>query len=228
MLQASKGTCLAIFCIQFMQQQAQLALQPTMVNPGQLLANAAALNGMLMGAAIGGSPSGAASASPSSARSSPSNGGRTPKASPSVPATPKSKRYRCDKCDAKFTDNTQLKRHASFHGRSLAHDCPLCDYSVPFPINLVKHLRSHHGMQITHMTEVDQLATKMKAEKAAQLLQQEQETENLPVEVTSTDNAAANEAITVTKPDLTATENLPVEVNAPPPQTSIIADDIKV
>lgn len=75
----------------------------------------------------------------SSINESSANGGST---------TAKPKKHQCRFCPAKFTDRTQIQRHEHFHGVNLKYKCHLCDYSVPFPINLSKHLKAHHGINI--------------------------------------------------------------------------------
>lgn len=60
----------------------------------------------------------------------------------------KPKRLQCRFCPAKFAERSQIKRHEQFHGVQLKHNCPKCNYSVPFPINLLKHMRAHHNMEI--------------------------------------------------------------------------------
>uniref|UniRef100_A0A915K5L4 C2H2-type domain-containing protein n=1 Tax=Romanomermis culicivorax TaxID=13658 RepID=A0A915K5L4_ROMCU len=67
-------------------------------------------------------------------------------ASPIINHSIKSKNRQCRFCPAKFAEKNQLQRHEQFHGLKLKHQCPLCDYSVPFPINLIKHLRAHHNL----------------------------------------------------------------------------------
>lgn len=53
----------------------------------------------------------------------------------------------CKFCLAKFADRGQLDKHEYFHGADLTYKCNVCDYSVPFPIVLTKHLKAHHGVQ---------------------------------------------------------------------------------
>lgn len=55
-------------------------------------------------------------------------------------------------CESTSSFRTQLNRHIQFHGVKMKFKCYMCDYSVPFPINLTKHMKSHHNVDIGDAT----------------------------------------------------------------------------
>lgn len=55
------------------------------------------------------------------------------------------KPYRCNVCDARFSQNGSLHRHVRAHSKIKPHKCELCDKAYAIPAHLREHVRTHTG-----------------------------------------------------------------------------------
>ena len=61
----------------------------------------------------------------------------------------KERPYKCDICDARFTDSSNLKRHNMTHTKERPYQCDVCDARFTESGSLRRHKRNHTQKRTT-------------------------------------------------------------------------------